>query len=293
MNIVLRALRKAVLITLGRERVENFIKLIAKYFSIDILVVAYQENGILNYETQVLSGEHFVISQVLPRLLKGITSPVIFDVGSNVGEVSIDLRNTFPSARIWAFEPNPVTFDQLSKNVFGQDVSCQNIGLGSEATEGKLYCYSTNKQSGHASMYRDVFQLYQNYGIKESSDLTEFSFLVSTVDAFCAQHSIAHIDFLKIDVEGNELSVLKGAMQLITANQVPVIQFEFTDCNVMSKTFFRDFYQLLPHYQFYRLKQSGLLPLGKYQARHEIFQFQNVLAVHNDLADQVKDLTAK
>jgi len=293
MALAKRALRWLILHTLGLDGIARALVRSAHLMNLDLLVLAYRDAGILNYEDQTISGESFARNSVLPRLI-GDTAPVIFDVGANVGEISHELRRIFPDARMWAFEPNPVTFSELSMRLGGMNISCQNLGLGAEPGTGELHCYLENQKSGHASMYRDVFALYgKNYGIKESANLTTFRFDVQTLDNFCRRMGIPRIDFLKIDVEGHELSVLRGASEMISEGKIAAIQFEITDCNVMSRVFMRDFYEQLEQYDFFRLKASGLLPLKGYQVRHEIFQFQNILAIRKELSNRIEDLTTK
>src|SRR6185436_3522307 len=94
------------------------------------------------------------------------------------------------------------------------------------------------------------------------------------------------VDFLKIDTEGNELKVLKGAQSLLQKNAIRAIQFEFNEMNVVSRVFLRDFYDILAGYTFYRLLPDGLLPLGRYSARNEIFAFQNIFAVNDAVIDK-------
>lgn len=85
---------------------------------------------------------------------------------------------------------------------------------------------------------------------------------------------------LKIDTEGHELNVLKGARLTIAKGMVDVIQIEFNEMNVISRTFFKDIIDILPGYDFYRLLPDGLLPLGAYKILDfEIFAFQNIVAL--------------
>ncbi len=103
---------------------------------------------------------------------------------------------------------------------------------------------------------------------------------VIDLDTFVAENDISQIDLLKIDTEGHELEVLKGASNLLRENRVRAIQFEFNEMNVVSGVFFRDFYQLLPNYKFYRMLRDGLSPLGSYSPLWcELFAFQNIVAL--------------
>jgi FkbM family methyltransferase len=277
-----RSVRWLVRRTAGTEAVRSFIVRTAVLFDIDLLATAYQAIGILNYESPERSGEDHLIGEVLPRTITA-RSPVLFDVGANRGEMSVALRRSFPAARIFAFEPNPLTYERLVGNVKGLNIDCIRAGLGACEETGLLHCYRGDQTSGHASIYRDMFRLYEGYGIGGAADLTTFEVVIQTIDGTCHALGIDGIDFLKIDVEGHELQVLKGARKMLAGARVSLIQFEFTDCNVLSRTFMRDFYEILQGFSFFRLGPRSLIPLGSYAARLEVFQFQNILAVRNDL----------
>ena len=257
----------------GEKAVRSFIENTVSLFGMDLLLTAYRSIGILNYEDSHLSGEYHLIDNVLPALIR-TEKPVLFDVGANRGEMSTSLRRSFPKARILAFEPNPVTYKALSAI---DGIECIEAGLGATPGKGLLHCYASDQMSGHASMYRDVFRFYEGYGINAAADLTTFEFDIDTVDNVCRTRGIDAIDFMKIDVEGHELSVLKGATAMLS--HIAHIQFEFNEGNVLSRTFMRDFYELLRDYQLFRLAPDRLIPMGPYASRHEIFQFQNIFAV--------------
>ena len=71
------------------------------------------------------------------------------------------------------------------------------------------------------------------------------------------------IDLLKIDTEGNEFNVLKGAKKLFEFNKIKAIHFEFNQMNIVSKSSFKDFWDLLnENFIFYRILPRGrLLPI--------------------------------
>ena len=53
---------------------------------------------------------------------------------------------------------------------------------------------------------------------------------VDTIDDFCSANRIPKIDILKIDTEGFDLNVLKGAKQMLSRGQIAFIYTEFNDC---------------------------------------------------------------
>ena len=58
---------------------------------------------------------------------------VILDVGANLGQTSLKLADMFPSARIWAFEPNPSTLDKLRSAVLNHPaITPVGLALGAD-----------------------------------------------------------------------------------------------------------------------------------------------------------------
>jgi hypothetical protein len=64
---------------------------------------------------------------------------------------------------------------------------------------------------------------------------------ISTIDDHCSDRGIAHIDLLKLDVEGHELDVLNGGSEMFRKSAIHRITFEFVCCNIATRTFFQDF----------------------------------------------------
>ena len=102
---------------------------------------------------------------------------------------------------------------------------------------------------------------------------------LTTIDTFCQENNIEHIDFLKIDVEGNELKVLQGAKTMINNGNIDYIQFEFGGTAIDAHIYFQDFYYLLKDkYRIYRILNNGLRHIDKYSELNEIFVTTNFFA---------------
>lgn len=234
--------------------------------------------GILKYQTFEISGEQYVLEKILPAKLQAGAAPVFFDVGANIGEFSTALSKIYPAARIYSFEPSKYTFEKLTANTKQyQNINRVNLGMGSEKTEMPIYTYESELDSGHASVFKDVLD-----GLHKADKLVEQIIQIGTIKEYCDEQGIEKIDFLKIDTEGFELEVLRGAKQLIDERKITMIQFEFNEMNVVSRVFLKDFYALLKGYEFYRVDTKALIPLYHYQPVNEIFQIQNILAVLKD-----------
>jgi hypothetical protein len=103
---------------------------------------------------------------------------------------------------------------------------------------------------------------------------------IDTVDNFCKNNSISSISFLKIDVEGFDLDVLKGAKSMIDNGQIDLIQFEFGGTQIIPRIFIKDFWEILnTNYSIHRILKNGLLEIKEYSDSLEIFAYANYLAI--------------
>lgn len=195
---------------------------------------------------------------------------ILFDVGANVGKYTRALAEEFGSrAAIYSFEPSPKTFQTLSRNIASYEVctgktNLQNIGLGD--TSGEVSLFTDADNSGLASVYQRRLDHF-NVSMDKKETVT-----LKTLDEFCEKNNIGSIDFLKMDVEGHELSVLHGAKKMLAKKAIQYIQFEFGGNNIDSRTFFQDFYYLLKDdFKLFRVVKDGLHPITEYRESYECF----------------------
>lgn len=218
------------------------------------------------------SGEGFALEYVR-ACLANRRDVILFDVGANIGDYATLLREIFhDKAKIFAFEPSFRTFQKLSSNIGSEiNVKLYNFGFGDKNSRVNLY--SNADESGLASVYQRKLKHFNiDMSRREQVEL-------KTIDSFCENEHINHINLLKLDVEGHEKMALDGAMRMIKNGNIDFIQFEFGGCNIDSRTFFQDFYYLLSDkYQIYRIVKDGLWPIKEYKSIYEVFTTTNYLA---------------
>jgi FkbM family methyltransferase len=225
------------------------------------------------------SGEVWVLSHVVSEACRGVAAPVVFDVGANVGDYSLLVKRHIPSARVYAFEPAHSTYRQLVGNVAGAggDIKPYNFGFSDAEKTVELYSYTVEGQE--VSLLSSINPRLPTQTVDVRAHASE-QIRVQTVDRFCEAEGIARIDFLKLDVEGHELSVLRGARRTLAEGSVSMIQFEFGPADIYSRTFFYDFWSLLSGgYDIYRIIPGGIVPVRYYGEHLEIFLTTNYLAV--------------
>jgi len=238
--------------------------------------------GILNYETKEKSGERYFVEKILSHYKN--KDIVVFDVGANKGDYSDMILQGKNNAIVYAFEPNPKSFHELSEYAKNKkNLRLYNKGCGDSNSEMTLYDVKNDDGSELASLYKDVINNIHKM------ECTEAKIEIIRLDDFCRENDIKKIDLLKIDTEGNEMKVLQGAKDIIQKGFVRIIHFEFNEMNVVSRSFFKDFYDFLEGYSFFRLLPDGLATLGEYKPLFwEIFAFQNIIAVKDEEVDKLR-----
>ena len=240
-----------------------------------LLRLAIRGLGVMNYENDSLSGEAWLITKFLRKKIGNIEKPVLFDVGANEGNYAASLCSTFPNGTVYCFEPHPKTFQKLLETTNHLAVEPVNIALGESCGSRQLFDYAgENGGSQHATVVPQVLQKLHG------GEATAIEVVETTIDKFCEENEIDRINFLKIDVEGNEYSCLCGAKKMLASCRIGIIQFEFNQMNIHSKVFMEDFFAILEGYHLYRLLPSGLLPLNRLDTlQTNLFVFQNIIAI--------------
>jgi len=153
---------------------------------------------------------------------------IVVDVGANIGLHTLNMaRIVGNTGRVFAFEPDPSNFEILEKNV--KINNYQNIILEQKAV-GDKNGRTTLYQSDHPGMHRIFPQTKQAKG--------QVQVELTSLDKYFIDSNLADkINFIKIDVEGLEFSVLKGMKNILKNNKKIKILFEFMPKNTMEAGF--------------------------------------------------------
>ncbi len=203
-------------------------------------------------------------------------SQVVVDVGANIGDWIAIAIGINPDLTVHAFEPSAATYGRLSRRNFPKTVRCNQMGLGSRREKRDLFVFSDGSELNSLYLRRG---LEEGYGITEQTLRETVS--MDTLDNYCADAKIENIDFMKVDVEGHELEVFKGAMGLLSGGGISAIQFEYGGCNIDSGILLRDifdFFRGLP-YVFHKVYPGRLRRVERYDQRLENYQYQNWVLV--------------
>jgi len=161
---------------------------------------------------------------VIMRRLVDAEAPLILDVGAHIGLAATRFRELFPRATIHCFEPFPESFEILEKAV-GELSPIQLHNLALAATEGQAD-FSVNRNSATNSLLASDDSAEMYWRSDAPSTTGTLTVPTASLDAFAREHSIAQIEILKMDVQGGEYDVLKGAAELLGRRAIGLIYME-------------------------------------------------------------------
>jgi FkbM family methyltransferase len=214
--------------------------------------------------------------QEVKQTLKFAPKPkIVLDVGGNVGDWTGEILKLAAPKMIYVFEPSKTNQSKLADRYkLRSNVTLLPYALSDSDGMGKLFTDAPG--SGLASLHhRDLRSHGLSHDESEEVQLLSFS-------TFVTQYAVDHIDILKLDIEGHELNVLQSIPTEFYHN-ITLLQFEFGGSNLDSRTFFRDFWNLLsPNFLFFRVSPIGAIPIPKYREQDEHFVTTNYICLNRN-----------
>jgi len=167
-----------------------------------------------------------------------------FDVGANEGQTAKELREIFPDAKIYCFEPYVAAFRALQEKLSGDpNIFLERIALGDRKGETTLY---ENAESVTNSLLPNAPEADLSQPASFATPTGQSTVSITTLDDFCAERSISRIDFLKVDSQGYDLRILQGARRHLTEHRVSFIVVEMLFAPLYSgQAHFHEIYEFL------------------------------------------------
>lgn len=193
-----------------------------------------------------LNGEFWLI-----RTMTQLDARVFVDVGANRGVWSREVLRQCPGSELHAFEPNPALIPHLNALFEASSTAFLNpCGLSHESGEVDIKIYPDD---GWSTMISGL-SVHDEYGYRV------VRCPIDTLSNYVSNRNIDTIDLMKIDVEGAEHWVLRGAEDLLQARRIRVIQFEYGYANAETRFLMKDFYELFLSYGYTvgKLTRSGV-----------------------------------
>jgi FkbM family methyltransferase len=146
---------------------------------------------------------------------------LILDVGANTGRAARLFSAIFPGRIIWSFEPGAEAFQKLSAATDLPQVKKFNLALSDTDGSATLNIFQ-GSQLNSLLPPEPVGERYDHELVVKGTKQIQ----TARLDTFCEQQNISQIEILKIDTQGFELHVLRGAERLLASGAVKLIYLE-------------------------------------------------------------------
>ena len=208
--------------------------------------------------------------------MRGIVRPgdVVFDIGANIGFHSILLADLIgPEGRLYAFEPNPELLPALRRTAQSRgNAEVFGLAVSDEQTTATLYVPEYNLMASLANWTKPQHS---------AGEVRAVTIETRRLDDLIASGTLLRPDFLKCDVEGAELKVFRGALDVLDRADAPIVHFEANEG--ASRGFgygvedARSFLAELraPRFRFFQIESGGHLV----NAPANLPSFSNIVAV--------------
>lgn len=197
-------------------------------------------------------------------------APVVIDVGAHYGEWSLSLLDQ-PGYRpvLHLLEPSAHSADR-ARAALGSHATVHQLAASDRAGAGILHIVHEGAGSNSVVAFTDA---------RRPSGETE-PIVFTTVNEFCTRENLRHVRLLKVDAEGHDLSVLRGAEIMLGNQSIDLVQFEYNLRWIDSRSFLLDAFELLQDrgYLVGKVTARGIEAYPRWHPELEKFVEGNYLA---------------
>jgi FkbM family methyltransferase len=179
------------------------------------------------YQLNSNNRTHDTVLEELTKLTKPAGLRIVFDVGAHNGESIERFKRIYGpnNCEIYAFEPSNL-FDLLEKKYADNQTKIYNLAVSDENTEKTFYTHSSSTGSSSLEQVALNSRFAKRRNLGDNENIVQSKVTTTTIDEFCKKENIARIHHLKIDVQGHEPSVLRGASESLSNQIVDIIEVE-------------------------------------------------------------------
>ena len=203
---------------------------------------------------------------------------IIFDVGAHYGEWSSIALDNYKNLSVHFFEAVPKTFTILLDKMkdYKETIIYNNFAVSDVIGQRPFYFYE--ERPGLSGYHRRSEETENNI-IHTTPKILE-SIPTETLDNYCYSRNINKINILKIDTEGADFDVVKGAKRLIEEGKIDTIEFEYGGCWQENGTKLEDIYYFLTkgNFEVFKTSKEGHIPIPKFTKEMEDYDYSMFLA---------------
>ena len=210
----------------------------------------------------------------------------VIDVGANIGYWSSHLLEACQNAgvrdlRLWAFEPSDEIRSELTRRMQSAPPN-YHISISAEAVSDQIGRAEFDASPGITGIKHLLTEEAIADGGTPSVEVA-----MTTLAELFVREKIEIADFIKSDIEGFDLSALRGAAPLLAEGRIGLFQFEYNHCWVSTRSFLLDVFQLVEDlpYQVCKVVPNGIDAYESWHIELETYFETNYLLVRDDLLE--------
>jgi FkbM family methyltransferase len=156
----------------------------------------------------------------LPALIKN-ANPVVIDIGANEGQTIDMVRRAFATPTIFSFEPNPELLPLLKQKYGSSGIVIEGLALGNSEESAPFHLSENSELSSVLTLDQSNENPFSKVSIRDTVRVP-----MTKLDTYVEKSGLPYIDLLKIDTQGFDLEVLRGASRSLDRRAVGTLLVE-------------------------------------------------------------------
>jgi FkbM family methyltransferase len=216
------------------------------------------------------NGEALVHAAAIRRAAQSSGPVCVLDVGANAGDWSALFLDAWVAAglgpsrlALHVFEPIEVMRQRLTAALAARPTPVVLRIVAAAVADRSGTAVFHAREGGSSSLSTSASEA--GFGPERLGEVITVPLV--TLDDYCAEHGIERVDLLKIDTEGHDLGVLRGAERMLRAGRIEMAQFEYNQLWIGTRSFLKDVFDLVEPLG-YRVGKVTPLGLETYRGWH-------------------------